>query len=378
MEVVCLETPTSIHVMNKKNGELVETLSLDPGEKVALTADAYGGYNKLTETDDSFRWEADSDIGSFDGEYNFVASKNYGAKGNIRVSAGERTVTIPVEINSATGSASDPDSYPVIEMKFETGVLSGKIFNKYATPTEKNGVTVRVDGKPQTVDYNSESGEFKVKLDSDVQKITVCATNSSGYTAFKTMTVENESFEAPFADTKGHWAEDILGYMYSKKIISGDPTDGTLKFNPQKQMTRSEFAVMIVNYLGVDLADFEDVRLPYSDLDKIPAWALNSFKALYKLGIITGRYVSDTETVADPTSSISRAEAATIVARTLPEGFFKTSIQAKDKKDIASWAEEGFSIMLNIGAMKGYEDGSLKPLNPLTKAEAAKILFSAM
>ncbi len=378
LEVVCLETPTSIHVMNKKNGELVEALVLDPGEKVALTADAYGGYNKLTETDDSFRWEVDSNIGSFDGEHTFVASENYGAKGYIRVSAGERTVTIPVELNSATGTASDPDSYPVIEMEFENGTLLGKISNKYAIPTEEKDVTVRADGKTQAVEYDMENGEFKVKLDSDVQKITVCATNTSGYTAFKTMAVGDESFDAPFADTKGHWAENILGYMYSKKIISGDPTDGTLKFNPQKQMTRSEFAVMMVNYLGVDSAEYENVRLPYSDADKIPAWALNSFKALYNLGILTGRYVSDTETVADPTSSISRAEAATIVARTLPEGFFRTPIKATDKKDIAPWAEDGFSVMLNIGAMKGYEDGSLKPLNPLTKAEAAKILYSAM
>ena len=166
--------------------------------------------------------------------------------------------------------------------------------------------------------------------------------------------------------------------MYSKKIINGDATDGTLKFNPQKPMTRSESAVMTANFLGLSGKDYSHIELPYSDLEEIPFWALDSFKALYEAGILKGRYVSDTETCADPLSTITRCEAATIVARTQSLKLFLETTKAPDKEDIPFWAADGVQTLITMGAMKGYEDGSLKPMNTLTKAEAAKILYSIL
>lgn len=374
--VTCLETPTSINIKNNLTNKEITELFLDPGEAVALSADAYGGYNKLISTAECFTWECDSNIGTIDPSGTFTATDKFGEAGCIRISAGDKTTTIPVKLASA--DSSDPKAYPIIDMTSEGGSLAGTITCEYNIATPKDGITLKADGKNTGIYYNEETGEFTADLPEATQKITVYATNELGYTTFKTMTVAEGRPENPFADTEDHWAESILSYLYHRKIINGDPTSGSLKFYPQKQMTRSEFAVMIANYLGINTADYSEISLPYSDIETIPFWALDSFKALYALEIVKGRYVSDTESCADPLSSISRAEAATIVARTLPEGFFKTAITAPDKSDVAIWAENGISVLLNIGAMKGYEDGTLKPLNPLTKAEAAKILYSAM
>lgn len=371
----CLETPTELTVMNKSTGKKVTSLAFNPGEKITLTADAFGGYNKLIETDDSFTWEADPEIGTFN-KNTFTASNNYGTKGNIRVSAGKKTVSIPVTIASINNTYYD--AYPIIDMKFENGILTGKITCKYPIDTYLSGLTLLADGIEREFVFDPDTNKFTAELKDDVHKITVHAKNRYGYTTVKSITVDSNLSKPPFVDTKNHWAEDILGYMYSQAIINGDPTDGTLKFYPQKQMTRSEFAVMMVNYLGVDPEEYADIKLPYTDLKEIPIWALNSFKALYALDILKGRYVTDTESCADPMTSISRAEAATIVARTLPAGIYKAKINATDKDDVASWATDGFAVLIQIGAMKGYEDGSLKPKAPLTKAEAAKILYSAM
>ena len=128
----------------------------------------------------------------------------------------------------------------------------------------------------------------------------------------------------------------------------------------------------------MNTADYADTALPYSDFDEIPQWAQNSFKALYSLGIVTGRYVSESERCADPMSPINRAEAATIVARTLPDGFFRINITAPDRASIPDWAESGINVLVKLGAMNGYEDGSFLPMQRLTKAEAAKILYSVM
>ncbi len=374
--ITCLETPTDITVNNKATGDRLTEITLKPGEKISLSADAYGGYNKLISSPDCFNWECDEGIGSLNQALEFTATDKFSQKGSISVSAGKKTVTIPV--TTADPDSTDPASYPVIDMSFKNGKLDAVISCKYNISTFKDGIILKADGKPTDFTYNASTGKLSAILPKSTQKITLIATNEFGYTSFKSTISGNTAIFTPFADTKGHWAEKTLNYMYSQKIINGSTSDGVLKFNPNKDMTRSEFAVMMVNSMGINANDYAKVSLPYSDIKEIPSWALNSFKALYHLNILKGRYVSPKETRADPLASISRAEAATIVSRTLPGGFYKTKITSTDKSDIASWAESGISVMLNIGAMKGYEDGSLKPAKALTKAEAAKILYSTM
>ncbi len=375
--IVCLATPTDIKIKDKNSGKYITTLNLDPGDTISLTAEAYGGYNRLIAKDENFTWKADANIGSISENFVFTASDNYGETGNITISAGDKTVFIPVALTPA--DANDPKSYPIIDTASIGETFMGKISCEYNIPTTADGILVRADGKEISFSYNAETGEFTAQIPAGVKKVTVIVSNIFGYTSFKTFDMFKASYPAgAFSDTAGHWADDILRYMKTQKIINGEMVGDELRFNPQKAMTRSEFAVMVTNYLRVDKTKYQDVVLPYSDLDTIPFWALDSFKVLYELGILKGRYVSDTESCADPLSSISRAEAATIVARTLPSGFFKSEITATDKEDIPAWAMDGILTLTNIGAMRGYEDQSFKPLNPLTKAEAAKILYSAM
>ena len=377
LTITCLETPTDIVIKNKNTWADVKSLSLLPGDSIELSAVCYGGYNQLTASRKNLAWEADPEIGTISDIGLFKASDKYGATGNIRITAGKKTVTVPVTL--AKPSATDPKAYPIIDTEFGDGILTGKISCEYNIDTKKDKIIIKADGKPIDFKYDSASGEFVAEIPQNTVKATVFASNSLGYTSFKTISSETQLLpESPFADTAGHWAENLLGYMYSAKIINGDPTSGQLLFNPQKQMTRSEFAVMICNYLGFDLNQYDTVALPYSDLNDIPFWALGSFKALYAEGIVKGRYVSETETCADPLATISRAEAATIVARILPTGILKTKVTAPDAAEIPAWAADGITTLISLGAMKGYEDGSLKPQNTLTKAEAAKILYSVM
>lgn len=374
--VTCLDTPTSVVVKNRADGSRVTALSLEPGKSVELDAEAYGGYNKLVAETSDFGWSADENIGSFEGS-RFTVAENYGASGKIYVKAAAKTVEIPVTLKSA--SASDPDAYPYIELNFDGGKVLGRVSCKKNVAVSAEGISLRADGKKTEFEYNAENGTISATVPENTRKITVYATNVLGYTNCGTLYTGAESkSESPFVDTAGHWAEGILGYMYSTGVVSGESTDLGLKFNPQKQMTRSEFSVMICNYLGVDTEQYASVALPYSDVKEIPAWALNSFKALYSLGIVTGRYVTESERCADPMTSINRAEAATIVARTLPDGFYETTISAPDKTDIPRWAENGVKVLVKLGAMNGYENGRFLPLRSLTKAEAAKILYSVM
>ena len=240
---------------------------------------------------------------------------------------------------------------------------------------DKDKIMIKSDGKKLNFDY--EDGIAITTLPDNTSKITVFVTNSKGYSSFASITISDNEYENPFIDTDEHWAKDILSYMYSSKIVNGEVTEQGLKFNPGKSMTRSEFAVMITNYLGVDVLKYSDISLPYDDVDKIPYWALNSFKALYELGIVQGSN-NYGNLYANPLDNITRAETATIISRTLPSGLEKTKITSSDKDDIADWAKEGFEILINLGAINGYEDGTILPLRNVTKAEAAKILYSIL
>lgn len=374
--ITCLETPTDIVVKKEKDGAQLKAISTDVKETLSLTADAYGGYNKLIATDENFVWSTEGDIGSVTKDGTFTASDKYGEKGDIIVTAGKKQVKIPVTIGKP--DEGDSAAYPQITLEADSFNFVGEITCEYNIATLKDGITVKADGTPVEFEFDEETMKFSGNLPENWGKLTVTATNIFGLSAYKTIENSNIITESPFADTNGHWAEKILGYMYSQKIINGDGTDGTLKFNPQKPMTRSEFAVMTANFMGLSGKDYSHIKLPYSDLEQIPFWALDSFKALYEAEILKGRYVTDTESCADPLATITRAEAATIVARTQKAKLFPVTIEAPDKDDIPFWAADGMQSLITMGAMKGYEDGTLKPLNTLTKAEAAKILYSIM
>ena len=165
-------------------------------------------------------------------------------------------------------------------------------------------------------------------------------------------------------------------YMYKEGLVSGEKTEAGLVYNPQKEMSRSEFAVLICNFLNIDLTKYQDAYVPYTDLDQIPSWAINQFRALYALNILKGRDAGDGTSFADPKTGISRAEAFTVISRLLPKGLKKTEIVGTDKDEIPKWAEDGFMILMADKTVSGYEDGSLRPLKKLTKAEAAKLLYS--
>lgn len=367
-KITCIDTPTSISVINNK--KQINSLEIKREESTTLSAEAYAGYNKLVTSDKSFTWCCDDEIGTITKDGKFTATDNIlDTTGKIYVKAGGTTVEIPVTVKGLD------EIYNTIDIDVNETVLEVDFNISTGFPVEKENVIIKADGKK--IDFNYRNGLATTILPENTSKITVFVTNNEGYTSFATKTISEDVFDNPFVDTDNHWAKDILSYMYSSKIVSGEVTEKGLKFNPVKSMTRSEFAVMITNYLDIDVKEYEDVDLPYDDLNKIPNWALNSFKALYELGVVQGSN-NYGKLYANPLDSITRAETATIISRTLPEGLEKAKITASDKNDISDWAKNGFEILISLGAINGYEDGTILPSKNVTKAEAAKILYSIL
>ena len=81
-----------------------------------------------------------------------------------------------------------------------------------------------------------------------------------------------------------------------------------------------------------------------------------------------------------PKQNISRQEAATIVARILslqPANVDTTLNKLSDGKELAGWSRDSIAAMVEKGYLKGYPDNSFKPANSIKRAEAA-VLFKAV
>ena len=370
--ITCLETPTDIHVINADTGKTLPQITLKRGEKINIAAKAFGGYNELISNDSLFEWSFEGEAGEFVNG-TLTGANSFEKKGTLKVTAGEKTVLVPVNLVK-NGKETEEGLRFNIDAEFSDNILKGTLSSEYDAPAES--VTVYADGKIISAELKDNS--FTVALPENTHKITIYAMTDEGYTDVKYIFVDNVTGrENPFSDTDKNWAKDILSFMYEKNIISGEDTDTGLLFRPQKEMTRAEFAVMCSNYLGIDLNKYEDKDMPFSDAENIPTWAVAQLKALYYMDILKGR-VDGKNIVADPSSTITRAEAATLISRFMPDGMRKTDVVATDKTDIPSWATQAIETLVATGAMQGYTDGSIKPMGKLTKAEAAKLFYSIM
>ena len=188
------------------------------------------------------------------------------------------------------------------------------------------------------------------------------------YTANKTVSA------APFADIAWHWCDAYISYMYGQGI-----TDFTFEldsnyFKPDENMTRLDFAVMACKALGYNEAEYADFNSGLVDYADIPQNMRPYIYALVANGIISGKG-TDSGNFFAPYDTITRAEVAAIVGRSLPYGIKSGSVSFKDDAEIPDWAMDGFKALTCYGIISGYPDGTVKPSKNITRAECTKILY---
>ena len=149
-------------------------------------------------------------------------------------------------------------------------------------------------------------------------------------------------------------AEDHYAY------IVGYP-DGTVR--PEGDITRAEVATIFFRLLTDESRDeFWSQTNDYTDVDA-DAWYNNAVSTLSNAGILNG-YEDGTF---QPDGNITRAEFATITAR-----FFEATYEGEDLfSDIAGhWAADYINQAANAGIVDGYPDGTFRPQQNITRAEA--------
>ena len=163
------------------------------------------------------------------------------------------------------------------------------------------------------------------------------------------------------ADPDDTGVSDLLDTENHNQYLFGYP-EGT--FGPDQNMTRAEVAQMFYNLL-VDknvaiTASFEDVPAD--------AWYAKSVNTLASMGIISGVG----ENRFEPERSITRAEFTSMAMKFTKGALDGTNIFS----DVHSgdWFYEAVVGSIQYGWIEGYEDGTFRPENRITRVEVTSIV----
>ena len=169
-----------------------------------------------------------------------------------------------------------------------------------------------------------------------------------------------------------HWASGYIQFVKDNKIMLGDENG---LFKPDDSITREEWVKTILTAFVIDT---KDAKCDFSDVDE-ERWSYPYIAKAFEMMIING--VSDTEFA--PAESISRQDAAVIFYRgakaAREDGFSEIEMSSfTDAEDIADYAIEPINLLYKLKVLNGYEDGSFRPNAPITRAEAAKMIYTAL
>ena len=244
-------------------------------------------------------------------------------------------------------------------------------------------IKVTYDGKTITHTFDAATGTAKATLpasDGKLHRVAVTATDASGNIGRGALNVDATENQPPvFTDTTEHWAKAFANYLYERKVTNGVPgaVEGELLFQPDKAITRGELFAMAGRWLGLDLNQYTSVTLPFADAASIPEWALPGVKAMYALGYLKGSSAGDGKVYANVGANITRAEAMTILGRMQARGYAQGDLTTFiDAFQVGDWAAPYVKTLVGQGVVSGGGDNRIRPVDPITRGEVAKMLFT--
>lgn len=168
---------------------------------------------------------------------------------------------------------------------------------------------------------------------------------------------------------KDSWAAPYIMNLADRKIFTGYD-DGS--FRPDTYITRQEIAVAMVRAMGLvaDASAAETVDTGFADDSAIAPWARGHVNIALREKLFTGYDDGEFK----PDRVISRQELIAVIMR-LAGSDESVAASYVDAHEIHGYAKDFVGHASSLGIVNGYPDGEFKPLNFVTRAEVAKILY---
>ncbi|MBT2687094.1 S-layer homology domain-containing protein [Bacillus sp. ISL-47] len=176
-------------------------------------------------------------------------------------------------------------------------------------------------------------------------------------------------------DITGHYYENDMRVLIAKDILGGYGPD---EYRPDQQVTRAEFAALVVRSLELQpmlAAEFSvasSAEPLFKDVNP-ENWHYAAVDAAVKAGIVGG-YPDDTF---KPNANISRQEMAAMIMRAINTRniFSETvSLDFKDNDRINPIFKDAIQRLLYLGVMSGNSDGTFGPKTNTTRGQTAAVL----
>lgn len=229
---------------------------------------------------------------------------------------------------------------------------------QFKSETYSSGRVVEITNIPAREGYTFDGWHTNVGLTELVKSVTM----NRDITVYAAWIIEKEYVQEE-DDITSPVPDMLDGDNHQAYIIGYE--DGTVR--PNANITRAEVSAIFFRLLKSDIRNRNITKISqYSDVDS-DKWYNTAIATMSKLGILKG-IGSDKFA---PNAPITRAEFAVICAR-----FDDAEITFKeDFTDIAGhWAETEIHEAAARGWIKGYEDKTFRPNNPITRAEAMVLI----
>lgn len=191
-------------------------------------------------------------------------------------------------------------------------------------------------------------------------------------------------------DTEGHWSRDTVTHLQRililpvrSPVISGYVSDTGAIFRPERPVSRFEFLKMALYSSCIQLLGGSEAKTPFPDVAALRPHESDdrTFRRRVIATAVSDEIVEGyTDGTFRPDSAVTRAEALKMLlkaTRLTPLPDEVTPLTFTDVPEDAWFrriVEDAFSLQL----IEGYGDGTFRPDASITRAEAAKIIFSAL
>ncbi|MGL5831396.1 MAG: S-layer homology domain-containing protein [Candidatus Altimarinota bacterium] len=176
-----------------------------------------------------------------------------------------------------------------------------------------------------------------------------------------------------FQDTSGHWASQYAESLKTECGVEGyKDSQGNLlqQFRPNASITRAELVKMIIQCMGDGDYNYDN-NINFKDV-RSGDWFYQVIADARAEGWVDG-YSDGTFR---PNQSINRAEALKIIlsSRFSPGDFSSTNSQYADVSS-SDWFAKYINLADRYDFVGGYSNGTFRPSNLITRAEAAKVII---
>lgn len=177
-----------------------------------------------------------------------------------------------------------------------------------------------------------------------------------------------QTHAAGFNMNGSKWAETYLRSLYDNGIMSGD-TNGNM--NPDNDITRAEFVTMLNKGMGyhetTGKVNFRDI--------KGTEWYANEID----IATTQGYFVGSGRNVSGASDNLTREQAVAFLTRNLKyEEDDRVNTDFVDGINFPTWSRGSINAATDKGVVSGYQDGTFRPKDNITRAEAGTILYNAL